>query len=146
MKQIRNWLGPLPFPLPCGNLHFTADSHRPISCPPYNANPTETTHPRMQHAPFANELYSSAEQFTAYNSQEEPRSPFPQLWKTRGPRGSGPESPLSAHLGAPGALQHLLSERDDVRTTGVHLLCEEPLHRLTESCLRIWRPSRHHFI
>lgn len=96
----------------------------------------------MQHAAFANELNPQR----AVHSLQFPGGnaiPFPQPWKTRGP-GYRAVSPLPAHLGAPGAFQHLLGERDDVRTTGVHLLYEEPLHRLTESRLRIWCPSRHH--
>lgn len=58
--------------------------------------------------------------------------------------GLGPGSPRPTHLRAPGTFQHLLGERDDVGATGVHLLREKPLHRLTKSGLRIRRPSRHH--
>lgn len=97
----------------------------------------------MHHAP-PRKSSVLGQQFTAYNSQDARRPPSHSYERWGVPGVLGPESPRAAHLGAPGALQHLLGECDHVSTTGVHLLCEKPLYGLTESRLRIRRPSRHH--
>lgn len=73
-----------------------------------------------------------------------PQDALRHLSGSKAGRRTGPGSLRSAHLGAPRAFQHLLSERDYIGAAGVHFLREKPLHRLTKSGLRIRRPSRHH--
>lgn len=87
-------------------------------------------------------LPSSPPRCTAYNPQDAPR-PLPTALKARSRRGGRPGRRRAAHLGAPGALQHLLGEGDHVSPAGGHLLREQPLHGLAESRLRVGRPGRH---
>lgn len=151
-KQMRNSLGPLSNP---SSAAISALKHR---------FPSFRFFPHRLHSPAAHRTASPTQRLHTPECNTHPpergllpsplvhglQSPgcnttlFPRLWKSSLPLLS-PESPLPAHLGAPGALQHLLGERDHVSTTGVHLLREKPLHRLTESRLRIRGPSRHHF-
>ncbi|XP_046505175.1 uncharacterized protein LOC124232253 [Equus quagga] len=61
----------------------------------------------MHHAP-PRKSSVLGQQFTAYNSQDARRPPSHSYERWGVPGVLGPESPRAAHLGAPGALQHLL--------------------------------------
>lgn len=149
-EQIRNSLGPLSH---ISSKAISALKHRfpSLRFLPTSRSllvlPGETTHPRMQHSLSAKRSPSPAHrlQFPGCRATPPPPAARPVLEGRRASGILGPENLLLAHLRAPGALQHLLGERNHVSTTGVHLLCEKPLHGLTKSCLRIWGPSRHHF-
>lgn len=60
-----------------------------------------------------------------------------------GPVVGRPTAP-AAHLGAAGALQHLLGEGDHVGAAARHLLGQEPLHRVAEARLGVRRAPRRH--
>lgn len=135
-KQMRNWLGSLLSQLlSCNNHRFKVDSHHLVSFPFYSVSrPRDYT---TQKATLRERALPSA-------TGSQPTIPKMQrdalmgcAWWLEARRA------LLAHLGAPGALQHLLSERDHISTAGVHFLREESLHGLAESRLRIWRPCRH---
>lgn len=86
-----------------------------------------------------------------YSSQHAPRRPAAPApppaglgrAATSGPAVGRTAAP-AAHLGAAGALQHLLGEGDHVGAAARHLLGQQPLHRVPEARLSIRRAPRRH--